>query len=210
MAVRPILTLPHPILRTVCAAARPPAEAWAGVIRDLWDTLDSHVGVGIAAPQIGEHGDLVGEVRVLGPAVRDHPSDIPHVFVVQPGDNSLEPPPKLCPQVRIDAGRRVPGPRQHARAAQRLLLFIAPVERARGAAQISLFISNSAFGSTPKLIMDWNIHSMGHKFETSKKGKLLSQKSPKSREIVVCFGTRISDRHIKDFLCYDVPKISNK
>lgn len=88
--------------------------------------------------------------------------------------------------------------------------FIAPVERARGAAQISLFISNSAFGSTPKLIMDWNIHSMGHKFETSKKGKLLSQKSPKSREIVVCFGTRISDRHIKDFLCYDVPKISNK
>jgi len=59
LAVRPILTLPHPILRTVCAAARAPAEAWAGVIRDLWDTLDSHVGVGIAAPQIGENVRIV-------------------------------------------------------------------------------------------------------------------------------------------------------
>ncbi len=54
MAVRTILTLPHPILRQVCPEATLPPTQWSQVIQDLWDTLDNHVGVGIAAPQIGE------------------------------------------------------------------------------------------------------------------------------------------------------------
>jgi peptide deformylase len=51
---RPILTLPHPLLRAKAEVVQPPFDAVSEVIRDLWETLDAHVGVGIAAPQIGE------------------------------------------------------------------------------------------------------------------------------------------------------------
>lgn len=53
MAVREILIYPHPILRRVCDEVRGPRQQWASLVQDLWDTLDAHTGVGIAAPQIG-------------------------------------------------------------------------------------------------------------------------------------------------------------
>jgi len=107
-------------------AAHPLVEGWERVPVPFFECVGAE-GLTGAATQIGEHCDLVGEVRVLGPAVRDHPGDVPHVFVVQPGDNSIEPPPKLNPQIRIHARGRVPGPRQDSRTAQCLLLFIAAV-----------------------------------------------------------------------------------
>jgi peptide deformylase len=51
---RQILTLPHPLLRAKAEVVQPPFSVVSRVIQDLWDTLDAHVGVGIAAPQIGE------------------------------------------------------------------------------------------------------------------------------------------------------------
>lgn len=54
MAVRPIVLYPDPILRARAHDANVFQPDTARVLADLWDTLDSHTGVGIAAPQIGE------------------------------------------------------------------------------------------------------------------------------------------------------------
>jgi len=54
VGIRTILTLPNPLLRKVSLRAELPPSQWQSIIRDLWDTLDSHTGVGLAAPQIGE------------------------------------------------------------------------------------------------------------------------------------------------------------
>jgi peptide deformylase len=51
--VREITLFPNPILREKAASAVPQTEDALAVVQDLWDTLDSHTGVGIAAPQIG-------------------------------------------------------------------------------------------------------------------------------------------------------------
>lgn len=53
MPVRKILTIPHPLLREVAREAEGTPSEWETIVRDLWDTLHDHVGVGIAAPQIG-------------------------------------------------------------------------------------------------------------------------------------------------------------
>ncbi len=59
MAVRKILTVPHPILRQVATPASHSPADWEQIVTDLWDTLDDHIGVGIAAPQIGESVRIV-------------------------------------------------------------------------------------------------------------------------------------------------------
>lgn len=59
MAVKPVVLYPDPILRAVAAPVDPTAEETAEALRDLWDTLDSHVGVGIAAPQIGVSSRII-------------------------------------------------------------------------------------------------------------------------------------------------------
>lgn len=54
MPPRDIVLYPDPVLRARAADVDPADPRVADVLRDLRDTLDSHVGVGIAAPQIGE------------------------------------------------------------------------------------------------------------------------------------------------------------
>ena len=53
MPVRPIVLYPDPVLRLPASAADPECPVSRGAVTDLLDTLDSHTGVGIAAPQIG-------------------------------------------------------------------------------------------------------------------------------------------------------------
>lgn len=53
MAERSIVLYPDPLLRQKSVSADPADPAVQDVIKDLWDTLDGHLGVGIAAPQIG-------------------------------------------------------------------------------------------------------------------------------------------------------------
>jgi peptide deformylase len=54
MAQREIVLYPADVLRQKAADADPGDPAVQEAVRDLWDTLDGHTGVGIAAPQIGE------------------------------------------------------------------------------------------------------------------------------------------------------------
>jgi peptide deformylase len=71
VAVREVLTYPHPMLKQVCAPAQP--EEVERVTTDLIDTMDSFEHcVGLAAPQIGEPVriaviDLTGHPRVKEP-----------------------------------------------------------------------------------------------------------------------------------------------
>jgi peptide deformylase len=53
MPVRDIELYPSEVLRQKAADADPADPAVRDAVQDLWDTLDSHTGVGIAAPQIG-------------------------------------------------------------------------------------------------------------------------------------------------------------
>jgi len=53
MAVREIVLYPDPRLREACRPLDPSGDAAQGIVQDLWDTLDAHVGVGLSAPQIG-------------------------------------------------------------------------------------------------------------------------------------------------------------
>lgn len=54
MPSRDIVLYPNPILRARANEVDPSDPEVQAVIRDLQATLDDHVGVGIAAPQIGE------------------------------------------------------------------------------------------------------------------------------------------------------------
>lgn len=54
MAVRPIVVYPDPILKAVCPPVERIDEHVRQVAEDLRDTLESVVGTGLAAPQIGE------------------------------------------------------------------------------------------------------------------------------------------------------------
>jgi peptide deformylase len=53
MPPRPIILYPNPILREKAASADPQSPEVRQAIRDIWETLDDHTGVGLAAPQIG-------------------------------------------------------------------------------------------------------------------------------------------------------------
>jgi len=81
VAVREVLTYPHPLLKAVCAPAQTGAGAGgetSEVIADLLDTMGSfdHC-VGLAAPQIG------AAIRVAVVDVSDHPrARDPHGLLV--------------------------------------------------------------------------------------------------------------------------------
>lgn len=53
MPQRPVVLFPNPLLREKCPHVTPGEEHVQQIVQDLWDTLDSHQGVGLAAPQIG-------------------------------------------------------------------------------------------------------------------------------------------------------------
>lgn len=53
MPVRPIVLYPDPMLRLKTSTVDPGDPALVDVLCDVQETLDSHVGVGLAAPQIG-------------------------------------------------------------------------------------------------------------------------------------------------------------
>lgn len=53
MAVREILRVPHPILKTVCSPVQAFTPEVRDLVADLVDTLRAGPGVGVAAPQIG-------------------------------------------------------------------------------------------------------------------------------------------------------------
>lgn len=54
MPVRPVLTYPHPFLKTKCEEADVTAPDLQDRLGDLRDTMEAHPGcVGLAAPQIG-------------------------------------------------------------------------------------------------------------------------------------------------------------
>ncbi len=76
MAVREVLTYPHPLLKQVCAPAQP--DEIEPVVADLVDTMNSfdHC-VGLAAPQIG-HALRIAVVDITGhPRAKD-----PHGLMV--------------------------------------------------------------------------------------------------------------------------------
>ena len=60
----------------------------------LFERVAGQRGAGSAA-LVGQDCDLVDEVGVLGPAAGDDTGDVPDVFVVEPGDDVLEPGPDL-------------------------------------------------------------------------------------------------------------------
>lgn len=73
MPVREIRLYPDPILRQRSANLECGAPETAQVVQDLWDTLDSHTGVGLAAPQIGHavRAIVIDATRARRP-VRNH------------------------------------------------------------------------------------------------------------------------------------------
>jgi hypothetical protein len=73
--------------------------------------LEGVAGVGHAGASslVGEDGEVVDEVGVFGPAGGDEAVGVPDVFVVDPGDDVVEPDPELEPQVGVGAGGWVPG-----------------------------------------------------------------------------------------------------
>jgi peptide deformylase len=73
MPERSIVLYPNPILRKQAEAVAQGDERVKAVVQDLLDTLDSHVGVGIAAPQIGESVRIIAidATRARRP-VRNH------------------------------------------------------------------------------------------------------------------------------------------
>jgi hypothetical protein len=73
--------------------------------------LEEVAGEGAAGVQ-ALVGDLVHEMGVVGPAGGDGGVDVPHVLVVVPADDSIEPVPQLAAQLDIRAAGRVPRARQ--------------------------------------------------------------------------------------------------
>jgi len=59
MSSRPIVRYPNPLVREKCVHADPASPETQEIVRDLWDTLDAHVGVGLAAPQIAAAARII-------------------------------------------------------------------------------------------------------------------------------------------------------
>jgi hypothetical protein len=64
---------------------------------------------------------------MLGPARRDNVGNVPDVFVVQPGGDSLQPGPNFLAQLGRLAGSRAPWPRQLPQVSQRQKLILCTV-----------------------------------------------------------------------------------
>jgi hypothetical protein len=61
-----------------------------------------------AAALIGQHRDLMHQVRMLRPTRGNRVGDLPDVLGDQPRDNRVQPQPQLLPQLRGTAARRLP------------------------------------------------------------------------------------------------------
>lgn len=91
------------------ALAESVEEGGDGVAVPFLKAVAARVDAG-AAPLIGEDGDLVNEVGVMGPAGRDHACGrVPDVFGVEPGDCIIEPLPEVLAELPLAACGRVPG-----------------------------------------------------------------------------------------------------
>jgi peptide deformylase len=69
MAVRPIITLPDPVLRMKAAPVERMDEELRRLIEDMFATMYDAPGIGLAAPQIGVSRRLI----VMDPAKEDEP-----------------------------------------------------------------------------------------------------------------------------------------
>jgi peptide deformylase len=69
MAVRPIITLPDPVLRMKAAPVERMDEELRRLIEDMFATMYDAPGIGLAAPQIG----VSRRVIVMDPAKEDEP-----------------------------------------------------------------------------------------------------------------------------------------
>lgn len=77
MAIRPIVRLGHPALRTPAAALAPEAiesPEIQALVDDLFETMEQAQGVGLAAPQVGEELQLFVYLAV-DPDRQDGPDD---------------------------------------------------------------------------------------------------------------------------------------
>ena len=76
-----------------------------------------------ASSLVCEDGEVVDEVGVLGPAGWDDAVGVPDVFVVDPGDDVVEPHPELEAEVGVGAAGRVPGSGETSGVPECLELF---------------------------------------------------------------------------------------
>ncbi|MBA74100.1 MAG: hypothetical protein CMO30_02265 [Tistrella sp.] len=77
---------------------------------------------------VGQHGDLVDQMRVHGPAAGMRPETSPGVLAVEPDHDVLAPLPQVVTQLGVQAGCQLQGLRQQRVAAQRLFLFLCAVD----------------------------------------------------------------------------------
>jgi hypothetical protein len=105
---------PHPFTKLGQAAAVPLLQ------RVTRERLTGAVAL------IGEHSDLVHQVRMLRPARRDDIGNIPDMLVVQPGDDSLHPGPDLSSQLKCLAGCGIPRPLQVRQIVERQKVILLP------------------------------------------------------------------------------------
>ncbi|WP_305988903.1 peptide deformylase [Roseibium sp. MMSF_3544] len=76
MTLRPIITIPDPVLREVCAPIETVDDDVRGLADDMLDTMYDAPGIGLAASQIG----ILKRMFVLDVAKEDEPKQ-PMVFI---------------------------------------------------------------------------------------------------------------------------------
>ena len=79
-----------------------------------------------AVALIGEHRQLVHQVRMLRPARRDDIGNIPDMLVVQPSDDSLQPGPDFSSQLKCLACCGIPWPLQVRQIVERQKVILLP------------------------------------------------------------------------------------
>src|SRR3546814_18865534 len=80
------------------------------------------------AARVGRDGDLWDQVRGQRPAAGDEPGDVPGVLAVEPDHGVVEPVPQVVTELGVQAGCRLPGPRQQRVVAEGLLLLLGAVD----------------------------------------------------------------------------------
>src|SRR3546814_14686338 len=80
------------------------------------------------AARVGRDGDLWDQVRVQRPAAGDEPGDVPGVLAVEPDHDVVEPVPQVVTELGVQAGCRLPGPRQPSVVAAGLLPLLGAVD----------------------------------------------------------------------------------
>jgi len=90
------------------AGAQAFEEPGEGVAVPLFEGVGVEGDAGAAA-LVGHHGDFLDDVRVQGPAGRDGALGVPHVLVVHPDGDGVEPGPEFGSELGVAAGGWVPG-----------------------------------------------------------------------------------------------------